>query len=64
MLVDEYLTPILHQTMESRNGHPNADVIARAEAIWDRVVELEAEFWPEIGEEDTMRIHGTKNGDL
>ncbi|KAF9226009.1 heme oxygenase-like protein, partial [Gyrodon lividus] len=33
----------------------SSDALARAEAIWARVVELEAEFWPADGEEVMMR---------
>jgi thiaminase len=29
---------------------------ARAERVWARVVELEKDFWPSVGEEVSMRI--------
>ncbi|KAF8636898.1 hypothetical protein AX17_003150 [Amanita inopinata Kibby_2008] len=35
---------------------PGTETWKRAEHIWNRVVELEAEFWPEVGEESTHRI--------
>jgi len=34
---------------------PNSKAWARAEQIWLRVVELEVGFWPEVGEEATLR---------
>lgn len=55
MLVDEYLMPLYQQAM--KDGCSNhAEAIVRAESIWARVVELEAEFWPERKEEEKMRI--------
>lgn len=54
-LVDEYLTPILQEVLEDRTSK-HADVIDRMKQTWARVVELEAEFWPEVQEEAGMRI--------
>jgi thiaminase len=34
---------------------PGTPAWARAERVWARVVELEAAFWPEAGEEEGMR---------
>ncbi|KAF9239846.1 hypothetical protein BU15DRAFT_74381 [Melanogaster broomeanus] len=53
-LVDAYFAPVM--LGKGVAGHTSADALARAEGIWARVVELEAEFWPADGEEETMRI--------
>ncbi|KAI6044012.1 heme oxygenase-like protein [Pisolithus marmoratus] len=55
ILVDEYLTPLFQEVSKDR-GSKHGEVIVRAERIWARVVELEAEFWPELKEEERMRI--------
>jgi thiaminase len=35
---------------------PGTETWVNAEQIWNRVVELEAEFWPNAGEEKTQRV--------
>jgi thiaminase len=35
---------------------PGTQTWINAEQIWNRVVELEAEFWPNAGEERRLRI--------
>lgn len=35
-------------------GDAHADLVRKAQRVWDRVVELEKDFWPEVGEETTM----------
>ena len=35
---------------------PGTETWVIAEQIWNRVVELEAEFWPNVGEEKTQRV--------
>ena len=35
---------------------PGTETWVNAEQIWNRVVELEAEFWPSAGEEETLRV--------
>ena len=42
---------------QSLAGRSAPDALARAEAIWARVVELEVEFWPNEGDEDTFCAH-------
>ncbi|KAI9567577.1 heme oxygenase-like protein [Boletus coccyginus] len=52
-LVNDYFTPVMAgQSLAGRNA---LEALAHAEVIWARVVELEAEFWPNEGEEDTLR---------
>ncbi|KAG6377578.1 hypothetical protein JVT61DRAFT_15396 [Boletus reticuloceps] len=51
-LVDDYFTPVM--AGHSLAGRSAREALAHAEAIWARVVELEAEFWPDEGEEDTL----------
>lgn len=41
---------------QSLEGRSAKVALAHAEAIWARVVELEAGFWPNEGEEDTFRV--------
>lgn len=53
-LVDEYFSPAM--AGQSVGGRNASEALARAEAIWARVVELETEFWPNEGEEDTFRV--------
>ncbi|KIJ04659.1 hypothetical protein PAXINDRAFT_164809 [Paxillus involutus ATCC 200175] len=53
-LVDAYFAPVM--SGKGIAGRTSSDALAGAEAIWARVVELEAEFWPADGEETTMRI--------
>ncbi|PFH50615.1 hypothetical protein AMATHDRAFT_144738 [Amanita thiersii Skay4041] len=36
---------------------PGTEAWIRAEGIWSRIVELEADFWPNTGEEVTQRIN-------
>jgi len=55
-LVDEYLTPILQEVLEDRTSKHADSVIDRMKQTWARVVELEAQFWPEVQEEAGMRI--------
>ncbi|KAG6332008.1 hypothetical protein ID866_7081 [Astraeus odoratus] len=56
VLVDEYLIPAFRDVLQGK-GNEHADIIiTRAEQIWARVVELEAEFWPAVNEEEVMRI--------
>jgi len=52
-LVNDYFTPVM--VGQSLAGRHASEALAHAEAIWARVVELEAEFWPNEGEEDTLR---------
>lgn len=52
-LVNDYLVPVMAgQPLAGRNA---PEALAHAEAIWARVVELEAGFWPNEGEEETLR---------
>ncbi|KAG9313598.1 heme oxygenase-like protein [Chiua virens] len=59
VLVNDYFTPVMEgQYLAGRSA---SDALGRAEAIWARVVELEAEFWPDEGEEDTLLWQGVTN---
>ncbi|KAF8551318.1 heme oxygenase-like protein [Imleria badia] len=53
-LVNDYFTPVMAR--QSLAGRSAREALAHAEAIWARVVELEADFWPNEGEEDTLRV--------
>lgn len=59
-LVDEYLTPVLHEVLEDARSK-NVHVIDRMRQTWARVVELEAGFWPEVQEETAMRMFDVVN---
>lgn len=52
--MNDYFAPLT--TAQSVAGRSASEALARAEAIWARVIELEAEFWPNEGEEDTLRV--------
>jgi hypothetical protein len=52
-LVNDYFIPVM--AGQPLAGRSAPDALAHAEAIWARVVELEAEFWPNEGEEDSLR---------
>lgn len=52
--MDDYFSPVI--VGQSVAGRSASEALVRAEAIWARVVELEAEFWPNEGEEDTLRV--------
>ena len=52
-LVNDYFVPVV--AGQSLAGRSASDALARAEAIWARVIELEAEFWPNEGDEERLR---------
>lgn len=54
-LVDEYWAPLFQEVSDDRASR-HVEAVLRAERIWARVVELEAEFWPQLKEEEKMRI--------
>ncbi|KAH7887027.1 heme oxygenase-like protein [Phlebopus sp. FC_14] len=55
-VLDEYYEPVMCAATGAGGGQAwGKDVLARAESIWARVVELEDDFWPEKGEETLMR---------
>ncbi|KAF8137289.1 hypothetical protein EV363DRAFT_1317381 [Boletus edulis] len=58
-LVDDYFTPVM--AGHSLAGRSAREALAYAEAIWTRVIELEAGFWPDEGEEDTLRNRHTEH---
>lgn len=53
-LVNDYFVPVM--AGQSLAGRSASEGLARAEAIWARVVELEVEFWPNEGDEDTFHV--------
>ncbi|KAG8216713.1 hypothetical protein J3R82DRAFT_6923 [Butyriboletus roseoflavus] len=53
-LVDDYFAPVM--AAQSVVGRSASEALARAEAIWARVIELEAEFWPIEDEQDQFRV--------
>lgn len=53
-LVDDYFAPVM--AGQSLAGRSAREALGHAEAAWTRVVELEAEFWPNKGDEDTLRV--------
>lgn len=46
----------LADIVNSLGIEPGSSAWRRAEEVWARVVEVEEGFWPEEGEEDSMRL--------
>ncbi|KIJ61834.1 hypothetical protein HYDPIDRAFT_42334 [Hydnomerulius pinastri MD-312] len=60
-LVDAYFAPVMSgggSNGAGIGGRTADDALARAEAIWARVIELEEQFWPVKNEELGMRVAG------
>jgi formylaminopyrimidine deformylase / aminopyrimidine aminohydrolase len=51
--VDE-LAKLVDDLGANFTGEAHADVVRKAQKVWDRVLELEKDFWPEAGEELSM----------
>ncbi|EJD02562.1 heme oxygenase-like protein [Fomitiporia mediterranea MF3/22] len=47
----------LAELVDDLNIDPDSELGARAKRVWERVVELEIEFWPQAGEDVQMRIN-------
>lgn len=47
----------LASAVDELSIQPSSQPGQRAKEIWKRIVELEETFWPEAGEEVTMKIH-------
>lgn len=53
-LVNDYFAPVM--AGEASAGQSAPEALARAEAVWIRVIELETEIWPNPGDEATCLV--------